>query len=109
MDIPSQPTLTENGWELAIAKITPPLQAKTGDLAQITIVAVAIDEADDPIRSVTHHPLWVEIKNGDKDNLSGVIKSIPAHTLTVKDHTTFDFGDTVFFKAKNIFQIRNKN
>lgn len=106
MPITSQANLKQNGWELAINQSKQPFQVNMEDLVEIKVIAIRVDETEDPIRSVTHHPLWVKIEKINNNKYQGVLKSNPTHPLKVKDGTEFIIGATINFQAENIFRKR---
>lgn len=100
-----KPTIEKNGWELAINNKHHEM-VEVGDLVKIKIFAASTDDADEPVRSVTHHAFWVKIEKNGKGTLTGILKSETEHDLRLKDGTKFTIGEKITFLPENILGKR---
>lgn len=100
-------TLEKDGWELL--ENEKPLSPQLGELCKITIASISpLDfEKSEPIRSVLHHDLWVEITAIHQSGFLGTLKSKLESEIPFKDGSTFEIGDQIYFEARHIQTLRN--
>lgn len=98
-------TLEKDGWELL--ENQSPLTPNIGQLIKLTIAVVSpLDFDKIEIRSVSHHDLWAEITEIKDDGFIGTLKSALEHEIPLKDGSSFNLGDQIYFEARHIQTTR---